>query len=196
MNLNLDFIKPNQVTFFRIAAVPLIALLLCLKGGLWGVLATLLYILAALSDWFDGYLARKYNDTSLLGQVFDVMADKLLVVGCLLGLAYNGRLGGAIIPALAIVLREIFIMGLREYAARKGETSTAESAPLAVTKLAKTKTAIELVAIGLLVAVPFPLPLVFGIIGSFLLWVAAGLSLHTGYQYFQQARFSPAKTGT
>ena len=68
-------ITPNQVTFFRIGATPLIAVLLCINNGFAAFLALALYILAAASDWLDGYLARKYNDTSLLGQVFDIIAD-------------------------------------------------------------------------------------------------------------------------
>jgi CDP-diacylglycerol--glycerol-3-phosphate 3-phosphatidyltransferase len=191
-------LKANHLTFFRIGAVPLIALLICLNGWLAALLALLLYIAAAVSDWFDGYLARKYNDTSLLGQVFDIVADKLLVVGCLLGLGVSGRLGGMMLPALAIVLREIFVMGLREYAVRKAERDN-EEAPattmLGASELAKAKTMVEMVAIGVLIAIPHLLPMLFGAIGCFLLWIAAGLSLYTGYQYFQQARFMPAKTG-
>ncbi|HVY12317.1 MAG TPA: CDP-diacylglycerol--glycerol-3-phosphate 3-phosphatidyltransferase [Alphaproteobacteria bacterium] len=190
-------IKPNQVTFFRMGAVPVIALLICAHGPLAGFLAMLLYIAAALSDWYDGYLARKYEDTSLLGKVFDNVADKLLVIGCLLGLGASGRLvGGLIIPALAIALREIFVAGLREYVSRKADidnTPIPEAVDLTSSPLAKAKTMTQMIAIGLLVSVP-PLPLFLGLIGSFLLWVAAGLSLYTGYQYWQRSRYMPPVT--
>lgn len=190
---------PNHVTFFRMAAAPAIALLLCVKGWFFALLALLLFIAAAASDWLDGYLARKYNDTSLLGQVFDIVADKMLVITTLLALAYNGVLGGAIIPALAIVLREIFIAGLREYAARKADL-TKEAEPdatsLSATPYAKAKTAVQMVAIGLLISFPLLGSAFIGLIGAFLLWIAAGLSVYTGWQYWQEARFMPPKTGT
>jgi cardiolipin synthase len=196
--MNLDFLKANHVTAFRIASVPIIGLLVCFKSWIPALLALLLYILAAASDWLDGYLARKYHDTSLLGQVFDIVADKLLVIVCLLALGFSDRLdGGLIIPALAIVLREIFVMGLREYAARKADQSgepAPDTAALTSTQLAKTKTLVEMVAIGILIAVPFVLPKFVGFFGSFLLWIAAVLSVQTGYQYFQTARFMPSKT--
>src|SRR5262245_24467267 len=109
-------ITPNHITYGRMVAVPLIALLLAVDGRIAAFLALLIFIPAAISDWFDGYLARKTDTTSLLGRVFDAIADKLLVAGCLLSLAYNGRLGsGLVVPALAILLLEIFVSGLREY---------------------------------------------------------------------------------
>jgi cardiolipin synthase len=195
--MNLDMIKANHITLFRIAAVPVIALLISPKGVVAPLLALLLFIAAAASDWLDGYLARKHNDTSLLGQVFDIVADKLLVIACLVALGVAGHLpGGLVIPAVAIVLREIFVMGLREYAARKADQS-GEQAPdtsaLASTQLAKTKTLVEMFAIGILIGKPI-LPGFVDFLGVFLLWVAAVLSVYTGYQYFQTARFMPAKT--
>ncbi|MBI3419099.1 MAG: CDP-diacylglycerol--glycerol-3-phosphate 3-phosphatidyltransferase [Proteobacteria bacterium] len=190
-------IKPNHVTFFRMGAVPVIALLICMKSLVPSLLALVLFTLAALSDWLDGYLARKYHDGSLLGQVFDNVADKMLVISCLLALAVSNRLnGGLVLPALAIVLREIFITGLREYASRKAEAGgeqPADPTPLASSQLAKAKTVTQMVAIGFLISVPALMPLFVGMIGSFLLWVAAGLALYTGYQYWMEARFTPVK---
>jgi cardiolipin synthase len=197
--INLMALKPNHVTFFRICAAPAIALLLCINHWFPALLALALYILAAASDWLDGYLARKYNDTSLLGKVFDIIADKMLVISVLLSLAYNGVLGGAILPALAIVLREIFIAGLREYAARYADEkkeAEPDASALDATQYAKAKTVVQMVAIGLLVAVPHILPTFVGAIGAGLLWIAAALSLYTGYQYWQAARFMPPKSGS
>ncbi len=192
-------LTPNQITLFRMAAAPVVAILLCMNHWLPALLALALYILAAASDWLDGYLARKNNDTSLIGKVFDIIADKMLVIATLLALAYNGTLGGAFLPALAIVLREIFIAGLREYAARNAEAheeAEPDAQMLTATSYAKAKTAVQMVAIGFLVAVPHILPQFMGAIGAFLLWIAAGLSLYTGYQYWQEARFMPPKTST
>ncbi len=191
-------VTANHVTLFRMAAAPLAALLICLPGWPWALAAVLLFAAAALSDGLDGYLARKYRDTSLLGQVFDPLADKLLVIACLLALAATKRLeGGLIIPALAITLREIFVTGLREYVARNAEdpAPAPEDATLASTQLAKIKTVTQMAAIGILITAPDLLPDYVGLLGCFLLWVAAGLSLFTGYRYWQQSRFLAPKSG-
>ena len=172
---------PNILTYGRIVAVPIVAGLLMWGGhtARWAALA--IYLLAAISDFFDGYLARKWKQQSSLGRMLDPIADKVLVAVVLLVLCADGILaGGHIWAAIIILSREVLVSGLREYL---GELQV--SVP--VTKIAKWKTAVQLVAIGFLIAGPagdtvIPYTTALGIA---MLWVAAGLTLYTGYDYFR-----------
>ena len=170
---------PNLLTLGRIAAIPVICL--CVVSG-WGPLqwlALLLYIAAAVSDWLDGFLARRMNLNSALGKMLDPIADKLLVGALLITLAWTRDLSGwDLIPAIAILMREIFISGLREYLGKV-------DVEVPVTWLAKWKTTVQLVALGLLIAAPMLLGLV--VVGHVLLWVAAILTVWTGWEYLRSA---------
>lgn len=190
-------LTPNHITYARIGAVPIIALLISVDGKITATLAFTLFVIAAISDWYDGYLARKTNTVSVLGRVFDSIADKLLVGGCILALAYNQRLGnGLILPALAILLREIFIAGLREYVFRmnpetgalEDSTATGDRPPLGATDLAKLKATLQMISVGLLIIAPYLLHPYLGMLGGLCFWVAAGLSLYTGWIYWLEAR--------
>lgn len=172
---------PNLLTYGRIVAVPLVAgfLMWDTYAARWIALA--IYVAAAITDFFDGYLARKWQQQSSLGRMLDPIADKVLVSVVLLVLAaspilYDGHLWAAII----ILSREVLVSGLREYL---GELQV--SVP--VTQIAKWKTTVQLVAIGFLIAGPAGdtiIPYVTEV-GLALLWIAAGLTLYTGYDYFR-----------
>ena len=172
---------PNILTYGRIVAVPVVAGLLMLGGNnaRWAALA--IFVLAAITDFFDGYLARKWQQQSSLGRMLDPIADKVLVAVVLLVLSADGILfGGHIWAAIIILSREVLVSGLREYL---GELRV--SVP--VTRIAKWKTAVQLLAIGFLIAGPagdtvVPYVTKFGI---GMLWIAAGLTLYTGYDYFR-----------
>ncbi len=172
---------PNILTYGRIVAVPVVAGLLLWDTyeARWTALA--IYIIAAITDFFDGYLARRWKQQSSLGRMLDPIADKVLVAVVLLVLCSSPILyGGHIWAAIIILSREVLVSGLREYL---GELQV--SVP--VTKIAKWKTTVQLVAIGFLIAGPagdtiIPHLTTFGI---GLLWVAAGLTLYTGYDYFR-----------
>jgi cardiolipin synthase len=144
-------------------------------------IALALFVAAAITDFFDGYLARKWQQQSSLGRMLDPIADKVLVAVVLLVLAGSPILyGGHMWAAIIILSREVLVSGLREYL---GELQV--SVP--VTKIAKWKTTVQLVAIGVLIAGPagdkiIPYLTEFGIA---LLWIAAGLTLYTGYDYFR-----------
>ena len=188
-------ITANQITNFRIACVPLIAFCICIEGRLWTTLGFILFVLAGISDWYDGYLARTTNTTSVFGRVFDSIADKLLVGGSMLALAYVGRFGnGLIFAALIILLREIFIAGLREYVIRLQaekqleETEEKIHQTLATTDLARLKAVLQMVSIGMLIIAPYLLHPYFGMVGGFVFWASAALSAYTGWQYWQEAR--------
>lgn len=168
---------PNQLTIGRIVAIPVICL--CIVSGVewlrW--LALLLYIAAAITDWLDGFLARRMHLNSALGKMLDPIADKLLVGALLITLAWTHDLNGwDLIPAIAIMMREIFIPGLREYLGGR-------AIDVPVTFLAKWKTTTQLVALALVIAAPMLLGLAF--ISHLLLWIAALLTVWTGWEYLR-----------
>ena len=172
---------PTKLTLGRIAAIPVISLLLVFPTAGTAWLAFGLFTAAGITDWLDGYLARRWNQTSRLGQLLDPIADKLLVVAVLLMLVYGGQINGwGLLPALAILLRELFIAGLREFLA-------GQQVVVPVSKLAKWKTAAQLTALAVLILVP-ALGTMASVTGHILLWIAAGLTVQTAYGYWQANR--------
>ena len=173
---------PNTLTLFRCLISILLPILIIYGGEIGAILAAPLLLLAGLSDYFDGFFARKYNVVSILGKVLDPIADKLLVIGVLLSLASENLLDFyfGFIPSLIIILREIFISGLRESVSSYNFT-------LKVSVLAKWKTTIQLIACGSFLVwrmneyfynIDF-----LGFISYCLLWLASIITLITGFQY-------------
>lgn len=173
---------PNTLTLFRCLISILLPILIIYGGETGAILAAPLLLLAGLSDYFDGFFARKYNVVSILGKVLDPIADKLLVIGVLLSLASENLLDFyfGFIPSLIIILREIFISGLRESVSSYNFT-------LKVSVLAKWKTTIQLFACGSFLVwrmneyfynIDF-----LGFISYCLLWLASIITLITGFQY-------------
>jgi cardiolipin synthase (CMP-forming) len=172
---------PNILTLVRMAAVPLIAGLLLMPGNTprWWALA--FYVVACITDFLDGYLARLWQQQSSLGRMLDPIADKVLVAVVLLVLCADGILsGGHIWAAMIIMAREVLVSGLREYL---GELRV--SVP--VTQIAKWKTTLQLLAIGFLIAGPAGEVILPGTtwIGIGGLWIAAAITLYTGYDYMR-----------
>ncbi|MGE4351299.1 MAG: CDP-diacylglycerol--glycerol-3-phosphate 3-phosphatidyltransferase [Bdellovibrionales bacterium] len=171
----------NKLTLSRIILIPVILLLLVLPYGWAAWSAWGLFSIAAVTDWLDGYLARRENQVSRVGQFLDPIADKLLVSAVVLLLVYNRKIDGlSVLPAVIILLREVAVSGLREFLAGL-------SVRVPVSQLAKWKTTIQLVSLGFLIVgsenTPFWLPATE--IGDLLLWVAGGLTVITGYDYWQ-----------
>ncbi|WP_279483257.1 CDP-diacylglycerol--glycerol-3-phosphate 3-phosphatidyltransferase [Aureimonas sp. SK2] len=177
---------PNILTYARIAAVPLVVLCFFVEGRLHGSdtarwTALGLFVAASVTDWLDGYLARAWQQTSTIGRMLDPIADKLLVAAALLVLAADGTIAGwTIWAAIVILCREILVSGLREYLAEL-------KVSVPVTRLAKWKTATQMVAISFLLAGPAGDQLVPFVTqaGILLLWIAAIITLYTGYDYFR-----------
>ncbi len=174
---------PNVLTLSRIAAIPLLVALVAVGRPGADLAACIIFAAAAITDYFDGRLARDRRQTSDLGRMLDPIADKLLVGAVLMMLVGTGRLSTAgLYPAVVIMLREILVSGLREYLAgmRVG---------LPVTRLAKWKTGVQMGALGTLLAgndgaALLHLPwLPASIIGEAMLWAAALLTLLTGWDY-------------
>ena len=172
---------PNLLTYGRILATPLVALCLYLDPLWLRWVGLIVFIAAAVSDFFDGYLARRWAQQSAIGRMLDPIADKLLVGATLLMLVAHGDIGGlSLWAALIILSREILVSGLREFLAELRVS-------LPVTRLAKWKTAAQLVAVGFLVAGPAGdriLPITTAV-GLVLLWLSAVVTLYTGYDYFR-----------
>lgn len=173
----------NALTIGRMIAV-IIFLGAFTANAPWNMTAALvIFILAAATDALDGWVARARNETSALGAALDPIADKLLIAAALFLLTRNGVIRGPeVLAALAIILREVLVSGLREAAAAQG-------ARLAVTGLAKSKTVAQSLAIAALLATAPTGPLGQSNAGvaSFILWVAAGLTVWTGFGYVRQA---------
>lgn len=173
---------PNVLTYARIAAVPaLVACLMFVEGdaGRWA--AFWLFVGAAITDWLDGYLARRLEQQSTLGRMLDPIADKLIVGAALIMLVHDRTIDGVSIwAAIVILCREILVSGLREFLAELKVT-------IHVTALAKWKTAAQMVALAVLIAGPAGDRIMPGITtaGIGLLWLAAVLTLWTGYDYLK-----------
>tara|TARA_A100001037_G_C15141205_1_gene633796 strand:- start:2999 stop:3592 length:594 start_codon:yes stop_codon:yes gene_type:complete len=169
---------PMLLTLFRIAAIPGVVALLYLDTNLGRYLACTLFGVAAITDFFDGYLARAWSQQSKMGQFLDPVADKLLVAATLLMMTGFGQISGLVIlPAIVILCREIMVSGLREFLAeiRVG---------IPVSTLAKWKTTLQMFSIGfLIVGDTGPEFLPTRLIGETGLWIAAVLTLATGYDY-------------
>jgi CDP-diacylglycerol--glycerol-3-phosphate 3-phosphatidyltransferase/cardiolipin synthase len=178
------FSLPNILTYGRIAAIPVVVALLFWPGdAMMRWIALGIYIVAGVTDYLDGFLARLYEQQSSLGRMLDPIADKLLIAACLLMLCADGTIRSwSLWAAIVILSREILVSGLREFLAE-----VKVSVP--VSNLAKWKTAMQLVAVGFLVAGPAGddlLPAGWTVaIGLVLLWIAAFLTLITGYDYMK-----------
>lgn len=172
---------PNLLTIGRILAVPVIVACLAVQGNntLRGV-ALALFIIASLTDWLDGYLARAWDQQSALGAMLDPIADKLLVGAILIMLVADRTIAGVHVWAPVIILcRELLVSGLREVLATA-------NVKLPVTNTAKLKTAIQMISLAVLLAAPLASETIANI-GLLLLWAAALLSAWTGADYTRAA---------
>lgn len=178
------FNLPTLLTWARIVAIPLIVGVFywpALDTATQNWLATVLFVLFAATDWADGYLARKLNQTSAFGAFLDPVADKFLVCACVLVLVHLGR--ADVFVALIIIGREIAISALREWMAMIGATKS-----VAVHMVGKLKTTVQMVAI------PFLLydGVLLGVLdthrwGTVLIWLAAVLTVWSMVYYLQKA---------
>lgn len=173
---------PNILTLLRIALIPVFILVFYAPFG-WAHLAcTVVFALAAITDWLDGYLARKLGETSRFGAFLDPVADKLMVAAALVMLVKADPGAWLVIPAIIIISREIAISALREWMAEIGER-----AQLAVSHIGKVKTATQMTAL-LLMLYRDPLAgLPIYAIGLVLLYAAAALTVWSALIYLRAA---------
>ena len=170
---------PNILTLCRIGVVPMLVILLCFPNAMTRAVATFLFVLASTTDYFDGYLARKYKVTSSLGQMLDPMADKLLIMAALIMLI-PCQVGS--VPAWMVVIilgRDIVITSLRGVAYARGVVMPAE-------ELGKYKMILQIFALtGLILHYPY-YSINFHLGGMYFLWASLILSIWSGYSYFQK----------
>ncbi|WP_259780930.1 CDP-diacylglycerol--glycerol-3-phosphate 3-phosphatidyltransferase [Aestuariispira ectoiniformans] len=171
---------PNLLTLMRILVIPPIIALFFWDGSTVRWVMFGLYVLACVTDYFDGVAARSMNQISKLGRFLDPIADKLLVASIILMLVASGQVSGVdILACLIILLREITVSGLREFLAEL-------QVGMPVSKLAKWKTTIQMLALGFLIVGPANTgPVPADIIGLVLLWIAAVLTVVTGFDYLR-----------
>ncbi|MEC8086686.1 MAG: CDP-diacylglycerol--glycerol-3-phosphate 3-phosphatidyltransferase [Pseudomonadota bacterium] len=175
---------PNILTLSRVAVIPVLVALFFLEtaNGQW--IACGIFIFSAITDFFDGFLARSLGQTTAFGTFLDPVADKLLVASALLMMVAFGQIAGVVvIPAIIILCREILVSGLREYL-----SSFAVSLP--VSNLAKWKTTLQMAAICILIVGDAAHPLIpdlipVRLIGEMGLWVAAIVTIITGSEYLR-----------
>ena len=200
------FALPNALTIMRIVLVPIFVVAFVVPGDAARLVAFAVFALAGISDWLDGFAARKLKAGSDFGRMLDPIADKVLVAVALMMLVAEGlftqiKPNGMLsllklVPALIILSREILVSGLREFLA-----GARVSVP--VTAVAKFKTAVQMVAIGAMILTPLAdiyLPgapsLTYAFIAYVMLWVAAALTVYTGVIYFRSgmAHLRPGTT--
>jgi cardiolipin synthase (CMP-forming) len=194
---------PNILTWLRVFAVPAMVAAYLYWGELGMWIGGSLFIVASITDYFDGYLARKWGVQSSFGRLLDPIADKLLVAAALMLLVHAHR--APFLPALVIICREMLVSGLREFLAER-------RIPMPVSALAKIKTGVQMVAISFLLLAPVVDAMLWNIglygwllgmqgcipdaqsmcrmeflvpIGMYGLWVAGALTLITGYHYWR-----------
>ncbi len=172
---------PNILTIFRIVVIPVIFLSIYIHSVVWSILAGVLFIMASITDYLDGYFARSRNQNSVFGRLLDPIADKLLVVSALVIIVANQLVTPlTYIPVIIIMCREVLVSGLREFLAEF-------HVGMPVTKLAKWKTGFQMTAIAMILLQQLPLiGSQVNVIGEWLLWIAGILTFITGYQYFDK----------
>ena len=170
----------NILTLLRIIVIPVIVICIYLKNPVYGWLGFVLFCLASITDYFDGYIARIRNEITNFGTFLDPIADKLLVAAVILILTSKEVIADwETIPALIILLREIAVSGLREYLA-----GIKVSVP--ASRISKIKTGIQLIALALLILIESGINIIpILLIGKVALWIAGILTLYTGYDYLK-----------
>lgn len=171
---------PNILTISRIVVIPVIFLSLYIQSFIWSMFVAVLFVAAAVTDYFDGYLARSRNETSAFGRLLDPIADKLLVASALVVILVKPDMVWtplSYIPVFIILCREILVSGLREFLREV-------NVGLPVTRLAKWKTGFQMTALAMML---FNGLWIWNHIGEVLLWIAGALTFITGYQYFQKS---------
>ena len=164
---------PNFLTILRILLTPVIVVCLYFETGFWNNIAVLFFIIASITDYFDGFLARKYQLKSIFGQLIDPVADKILVNSVLIMLVGSGQLDVFIV--IVFMIRDTLVQGVRSCAA-------AENLIIEAVVIGKWKTLLQMIGlVAIIINLPIALPLYE--IGYSLLCVSVVLSLISGYQY-------------
>ncbi|WP_022849765.1 CDP-diacylglycerol--glycerol-3-phosphate 3-phosphatidyltransferase [Limisalsivibrio acetivorans] len=166
---------PNKLTILRIFAIPVFLVILYYDKSYFNVIACILYTIAALTDYVDGYIARKYNLVTDLGKILDPVADKILVAATMIALVEMGRLEGAVV--MLILARDFAMGALRNVASSKGVI-------IAAGKMGKWKTAFQMVGVGMIIFKNELFGVDIMMIGKILVYISLVLSVYSAVQYF------------
>ena len=169
------FNLPNTITLARISVVPFLFFLLMSPGALWSLVLACLFVLAAITDFLDGVIARKYNMITTMGKFLDPLADKLIVNSAMILMIPIGRIDAWIV--VIIIMRDLIVDGIRSIASSEGIYIQASV-------LGKQKTLAQIIAVtALMIHYPF-LGLDAHLVGTIILYVAFLLTLYSGVDYF------------
>ena len=188
IKMAIEFNLPTNITLLRIALIPLLTVVFYLPWEQSNLACTLIFIIAGLTDWLDGYLARKMQMETPFGAFLDPVADKLMVAMVLVLIVQQQASPYIAIPAAIIIGREITIASLREWMAEIGQRATVK-----VSQLAKWKTGIQMLSIGLLLYRDDLLGVPVNTVGYWLLYIAAILTLWSMAAYLRAALIVIAK---
>jgi len=173
---------PNVLSLLRIALIPVLVALFFLPNTSAPLWATIVFVVASVTDWLDGYIARKWDQTSPFGAFIDPVADKLIVAVALVLVLYKTPTWYIVIPVVIIIGREITVSALREWMAELGQRNAVK-----VSYVGKLKTAFQMISIACLIYAKPLLGLPILDIGIALLYVAAGLTLSSMFSYLKAA---------
>ncbi len=172
---------PNLLSLLRILLIPLFVLLFYMPTGWTNILCAAVFGLASVTDWLDGYLARKWNQTTPFGAFIDPVADKLMVVVALVLLVNRYPHAWFVLPTIVIICREIVVSALREWMAELGKRAS-----VAVSYVGKVKTAMQMIALLVLLGTRFDMGWVAKL-GITCLYIAAALTLWSMLSYLKAA---------
>lgn len=172
---------PNALTLLRIFLIPLFVIFLLVKIPYGDYLAALVFIVASLTDSLDGYLARKWKQVTKLGIILDPLADKLLITAALISLVELGKIAGWI--AIVILGREFAVSGLRIIKAEEGVL-------IAASKMGKTKTISQIIAVVLIIMQDIYAPFIRWDIGSWAMYIAVVITIISGIEYFYRFKIN------
>ena len=170
----------NTLTLARIGLIPFILITFFINSPTPRLIAACLFVLACVTDYLDGFIARTFDQETRFGEILDPIADKLLIASTLLMLVGFDRISKfSILAAVIILCREILVSGLREYLAEV-------KILLSVSLLTKIKTTVQMAALAVLLYIdPQHSPVALQVVGELLLWIAAGITMYSGWVYVQ-----------
>ncbi len=174
LKMKIEMNAPNMITIFRLVCIPIYLVILYINAPWSNIVSWVVFAIASFSDFFDGYLARKYNLVTDFGKIADPVADKILVAAALIALTELGRIPGWV--AIVMLSRDFVIGALRDLSASRGQI-------IAAGKWGKWKTVVQMVAIGCITFYEPLLGLNIFLIGTFIMYVAIALSVYSAYVY-------------
>lgn len=175
---------PNQLTILRVILIPAFLLFIYFDKPLTNIISTVIFVVASITDFVDGYIARKYEIVTDFGKILDPVADKILVAACLISLMELNRINGIIV--IILLARDFAVGALRDFSSSRGKIISAGFS-------GKLKTVFQMIAVGFLTYKNNLLGINALFVGNILIYIATVISIYSGYEYFRK-HFSTANT--